>query len=189
MRRVAWSLCALLLPAAPALAQCTPTMVESQPDSTGSWVLIATQMEAAQTFTLGAGEGGTLDSVTVYLSNILDKDPTTGTLTVEIQGVSAGIPDGSALASEGPIPFTQLSAGRSGFRFSTPATVVGGGMYAVVLRVDGYDPSNAAVLTQWAGSLGDAYAGGGAFSRETGAATWDNLSAEVDRHFQIHVCP
>jgi hypothetical protein len=87
------------------------------PNSLGS---VADQ---AQTFT--AGRTGSLDDVELYLNG-------SGTITVTIQSVSGGLPDGTVLATATAAPAG--AAGWVDFAFASPASVTSGVMYAIVFN-------------------------------------------------------
>ncbi|HMB69181.1 MAG TPA: choice-of-anchor R domain-containing protein [bacterium] len=191
MRTIAAGILVLAFAASPAAGQCTLSTVESQTDSTHSWVHLGVDFEAAQTFTLGTGEGGSLDSVTVHLSRVNDRN-TSGMLELRIHEVDGSGEPATQLASEGPVPFGQVPAAKAGFRFTTPATVTENTSYALVLKVTGTDPTRLSLYVRWAGSLTDTYAGGSFLTRDLnpqgpGIGPWQHHD-DVDRHFEIHVC-
>ena len=192
MRVAAAFLIALAVPVGPALGQCTLSTMESQTDSTHSWVHLGVDFEAAQTFTLGPGEGGTLDSVTVHLSLVKDLN-TSGMLELRIHEVDGSGEPATELASEGPIAFGQVPMAKAGFRFTTPATVTESTPYALVLKVTGTDPTRLSLFVRWAGSLTDVYPAGIFLTRDldpqgpADPGPWQHHD-DVDRHFEIHVC-
>ena len=83
-----------------------------------------------QTFT--AGMSGDLSKVSLYIDNTADIS-----VTMQIQGVTGGMPNGTVLAST-TANFTSYAAGHwVDFTFSSPASVTSGTQYALV-----FDPFN-----------------------------------------------
>lgn len=110
-----------------------------------------------------------------------------GELTVEIQDVSAGIPNGSVLGAQTfPVTVVGLPFPTT-FRtltFSTPIAVSGGMPYAIVL-------STTSSCGIWPGPIGDPYGGGDAyFDARPNAPGWILLSSgRRDLPFQTFVEP
>lgn len=109
----------------------------------------------AQTFT--AGMTGSLE--TVELSLCLDLPPhQTDTANLRIESVGGGFPTGTVLATAAPVTLQNASCEWIPFVFATPAHVVAGVRYAIVLRAPtpywGFSPER----------LGDLYAAGQALS-------------------------
>jgi hypothetical protein len=135
----------------------------------------------AQTFT--AGLSGWLDQVDLGYAVPFNTPVPIGPLTVEIRGVSAGIPSATVLATANLLP---ASLPASGFaflpvRFASPPPVVAGTQYAIVAYTGG------ANLYNWVGSSVDAYPAGAHFvSRASPPATWSG-PFDSDRTFKTYV--
>lgn len=173
----------LAVPAAPATAG---TLDQQQTEATSSGGVggPASPLGAfsrAQTFT--AGLSGWLDQVDLGYTVPFSVPVPTGPLTVEIRGVSAGIPGATVLATANLLP---ASLPVSGFaflpvRFASPTPVVAGTQYAIVAYTGGAD------LYNWVGSSVDAYLAGAHFvSAASPPATWSGPFS-LDRTFKTYV--
>jgi hypothetical protein len=139
-------------------------------DSLNSW---------AQTFT--AGLGGGIDQVDLYLQAF---NAPTEPLSVEIRNVSGGTPGSTVLASRSVAPSAVTTAG--GFvsiNFGTPAPVVPGTQYAIVLYSTAVSPN----YYGWNWGTGvDSYPAGAAFTAAAPPFMWSASGAD-DFAFKTYV--
>lgn len=108
----------------------------------------------------------------------------TGNLTIQIQGVSGGQPNGVVLGTfvtPAPLPFPTTF--RS-YVLPSPVAVTAGVQYAIVL-------SSAGSCGIWPGPVGDPYPGGNAFfdSRPNTPGIWVPLGGRADLPFRTFVDP
>jgi hypothetical protein len=118
--------------AAPAGARIQPSGLLDQHQEVVEPIAAASPLSSylAQTFT--AGTSGALD--TVELSLCLDLPPYyTDTASVRIESVANGIPTGTVLASGAPVILDSASCRWVPFAFSSPAQVIAGTPYAIVM--------------------------------------------------------
>ena len=127
------AICALAAIAlVPSLADATPgTIDQSNLTAITSESDIVTGFSDAQTFT--AGISGNLSTVVVDVY-VWGRSPT-GPITVQITGVVAGVPDSNNVLATGTIPANWVSGTPQilSVTFASPATVVSGQRYAIVL--------------------------------------------------------
>jgi hypothetical protein len=124
---------------------------------------------AAQTFTPGLS--GLLTEVRVDIIG-------TGQLHIDVESVSAGVPNGVVLGSatlgtgnsslSDPIIFVQLIQVVAGMQYAIIASEIGG-------------------VGSWGGGTGDPYSGGELRDLLRGTSTWINEGAGYDAHFQTYV--
>lgn len=140
---------------------------------------------AAQTFTVGAD--GILQCVEVYVARISSLG---GPLILEIQSVTAGVPDGNVLASVSRAPDTIPYFQPTFVAFDLTAANLGvttGDVLAIVLRAD-LLPINDSQWYDWEGENGGnaTYAGGQWFARVDFGA-WTNYGSSRDFGFRTYV--
>ncbi|HEU5326043.1 MAG TPA: cell wall-binding repeat-containing protein [Candidatus Limnocylindria bacterium] len=139
----------------------------------------------AQTFK--AGLAGILHSIDLKLYKV--NTPTAG-LKVELH---TGPPTGAVLATSDEVGADKVGTDPAGawisFRFATPATLVAGTEYSLVLAPAAADTNSADPTYVWFRSGADAYAGGTAWAASTSAAPipWLQLSPAVDFAFHTYV--
>lgn len=167
-------------------ASATGTLDQSQTSTSGLEVTVAASEWVAQTFT--AGITGNLDQIDLFLFRV----GSPGDLTVQIRGLSGGVPSGSVLASatvaEANVSdsFTWVSA-----PLSPPAQVTAGVQYAIVLSA----PSAAGfpvALYAWNFVFGNPYAGGRVVISSTSGSTWGDFASvfdDADTAFKTYVTP
>lgn len=139
----------------------------------------------AQTFK--AGVAGILHSVDLRVYKV--NTPTVG-LKVELR---AGPPNGTLLATSDLVAVDKVGTDPAGawvsFRFATPATLVAGTEYSLVLAPAIADTNAADPTYVWLRSATDAYAGGTAWAAATSAAPipWLQLSPAADFAFHTYL--
>lgn len=195
MRRIGTILATLAVAlAVPASTLAAGTLDQEQANhsSSGGWYDGSPLWQIAQTFTAGAT--GTIDSVSIYagvevVGGAQVGPAVAGDLSVEIWATSGNVPVSPALAQRTVTP--AWPAGWFDVSFASPASVVSGTQYAIVLVTDA-----GATRMQWPGNCAaDAYAGGEALWRH-GGSTWalvhDSGNATVcqyDFAFRTYVTP
>jgi uncharacterized repeat protein (TIGR01451 family) len=177
----AWRRCAVaavaaltLLAAAAAQATPTGTLDQQQTDGSGGAFFFGQfggdSSTLAQTFT--AGLSGVLDQVDLRLGDM------TGPATVEIHTVDdTGAPGSAVLASTSVAPVTDYTWVEAAF--SSPATVVAGTKYAIVVRPAGRAGWNDS-------AVGDPYPAGEPY-RSVESSPWGALDSDRDFTFKTYV--
>jgi uncharacterized repeat protein (TIGR01451 family) len=148
--------------------QTGATTISTTPTST-TW--------AGQTFT--AGKTGNLTKISVGLGL---GSGTTGTVTVEIHNASSNLPGSTVLSSVatlGPIMNGGNTVATYTATFSTPAAVVSGTQYSIVIK----GVSNNVYVVR---SSGNPYSGGQYSSTTTSGGTWTGVST-ADMVFTTYV--
>jgi hypothetical protein len=106
------------------------------------------------------------------------------TVTVEVQGVTAGQPNGTVLMTAQTFASSQMQTASDPFKrlvFSSPAVVTAGTPVAIVL----YAPVSCGVAR---GPDANFYSGGSAFF-SLGGGPWNSFGAENDIPFQVKIKP
>jgi hypothetical protein len=165
------------------------TLDQHQDSGAAPFGEVSTSDDYAQTFT--AGITGGVDRVDFFTGGTFGGTPT-APLTVQIQDVSAGAPNGAVLASQnfafsGTVP----AAAFVPINFTTPAPVVAGTQYAIVASST-TGPSNP---YPWWGASGDTYTAGDPFNRAPSppGQAWQNQGSSpppgFDLAFRTYVAP
>jgi hypothetical protein len=170
-------------------ASATGTLDQSQTTTSGLEVTVAASEWVAQTFT--AGITGNLDQVDLFLF----RDGSPGDLTVQIQGVSGGVPSGSVLAST---TVAQANVSDS-FTFawvsvplSPPAPVTAGTQYAIVLSAPSGSVFPVGNIYAWNYVFGNPYSGGRVVISSTSGSSWGDFAFvfdDADTAFKTYVTP
>ncbi len=184
--RSAWRRCAVGAVAATALlaaavAHAAPTgTLDQQQTNTSDGIIFGSieQQDLARAQTFTAGLSGLLDQVDLHLRNM------NGPATVEIHTVDGtGAPGSAVLASTSVAPVTDATWVEAAF--SSPAMVLAGTKYAIVVR--------SATEGVWTRSLpGDPYPAGDPYYRFDAAPWVKGLITEngpVDLAFKTYVTP
>ena len=151
------------------------TLDQQQENTAGGPTSIDFFFSRAQTFT--ASITGTLDQVDLFLVGGLLGDP----LTVQIQGVSGGVPNGVVLASAS-VPAASVPDDTGSWIAIpiAPVAVTAGTQYAIVVSTSDFQ------TYAWFRAGGDVYAGGAALAGFIGDF-WTPMTPSADLAFRTYV--
>ncbi len=163
------------------------TLDQQQPTVTSMALNAHSMQSVAQTFT--AGLTGKLDQVDL---NVNKSGTPPVPLTVELRGVSAGLPGSAVLASQTVLASSVVAFPGSGwvsFAFPTPGSVTAGTQYAIVAQSAAVFPDTYA----WSQGTGtDPYAGGAAYFASSSPPTTAWMPVPIgppDFAFKTYVVP
>jgi len=138
----------------------------------------------AQTFK--AGVSGELVSVHLWVRKLLSPN----NLIIEVEGVSAGLPDNNVLASE-EIDASVVSTDGAGaeltITFSSPATLTSGTDYAIVMRQKDYGGDSSNRYSIYGDQGNNYYTNGGAYFSANRGTNWFSSGSGYDYWFETYM--